>query len=101
MGKRALNAFWLSPQEIAVLMRPMRGEGGFNTFLRFLQGEIEPCGRIILTDDQVGEVTRIVRYARTPNGNGGAEGRLRTAFRRHLGVKIWGIDQPELDLPDA
>lgn len=92
MGKLARNVFWLSPKEVEILMRPMLGIGGMNTFLRTIQGLIQPDGQLTLTDDQLGEVTRMVLYTRSPKSNGGAQRRFREAFRRHLGASLYGHD---------
>lgn len=74
----------LEIEEISVLQRDVNGQGGLQSFLRRLQGKLDPnTGVITLEDDEVGKIIRMITY-----GPGGFEGRLRDAFRRPLSEAI-------------
>jgi len=81
MRPPAKTTFFLSPKEVRALLLPLNGEGGFQSFGKTLQGLLQEDGSITLTDEQVGRVFRLARYAK---GDGGFEGRMRTAFGRSL-----------------
>lgn len=95
-NRRAINTFLLNDREIALLMRPMLGAGGFNSAGRHIQQIIQPSGKISLTDCECGEIMRIARYALRTGGDGGVETRMRLGFGRHLGVP-WVCEQRSLD----
>ncbi|MDV7271938.1 hypothetical protein RYZ20_13640 [Thioclava sp. A2] len=72
----------LDAAEIARLMEPTVGQGGFQSLLQYLQGKLnQQTGRIDLTDEDRG---KICRYA-YDYGNGGWEYQLTSIFRNHLG----------------
>ena len=72
----------LDAAEIASLMQPVVGQGGFQSLLRHLQGKLDQqTGQIILTDADRG---RICRHA-YDYGNGGWENQLKSIFGNHLG----------------
>jgi hypothetical protein len=62
----------LSPDAHERLMRPIAGQGGFQSLLRSLQGATSTGGVLILTPD---DVQRIARYVHS-YGGGGFQGRL-------------------------
>jgi hypothetical protein len=67
----------LSDAELARLRRPIKGKGGFQTFLRNLQPKIRGH---VLTLDGMAEIERFVRYWRG-YGKGGFQQRLAPARR--------------------
>lgn len=69
----------LSETEVALLMKPIRGQGGFQTLLRSLQHSLR--GRVLTLAPTT--VARIVRY-RNKYGAGGFQGRLAFLRRAHL-----------------
>jgi hypothetical protein len=62
----------LGPEALNALMRPLAGQGGFQSLLRFLQASVDPSGVLTLTPDAV---ERIARYVHS-YGRGGFQGRL-------------------------
>jgi len=62
----------LGPEALNALMRPLAGQGGFQSLLRSLQQGVDPSGVLILTPDVV---ERIARYVHG-YGRGGFQGRL-------------------------
>jgi hypothetical protein len=73
------TTFNLNADEVAALMRPLNGGGGFQSFGRSLQRAVKANGEISLTDAQLGRVIRHIRYT-----TGGFESRLIDAFGRSL-----------------
>ena len=72
----------LDAAEMARLMQPPVGQGGFQGLLQYLQGKLDQqTGRIVLTDEDRG---KICRYA-YDYGNGGWENQLKLIFGNHLG----------------
>ena len=72
----------LNNDEIAELMRPIVGQGGWQGLLERLQALLDHLrGEMNLSDEERG---CICRYA-FDYGNGGWENRLRLIFGRHLG----------------
>jgi hypothetical protein len=61
----------LSSPEVALLMKPVRGRGGFQTLLRSLQGQLQ--GTVLILPPVL--VARVIRY-RNRYGAGGFQGRL-------------------------
>jgi hypothetical protein len=61
----------LTPQELEFLGRPVAGQGGFQSLLRRIQGQIAH-DRLVLTD---ADAERLIRYA-TQYGGGGFQERL-------------------------
>ncbi|MNT07576.1 hypothetical protein D3C72_1422890 [compost metagenome] len=73
------TTFNLNAAEQAAIMRPLNGQGGFQSFGRSLQRKLSTNGEIILSDEQLGRVIRHIRYT-----TGGFESRLIDAFGRSL-----------------
>ena len=72
----------LDNDEIAELMRPIVGQGGWQGLLERLQALLDQAtGEMNLSDEERG---CICRHA-FDYGNGGWENRLRQIFGRHLG----------------
>lgn len=69
----------LTPDEVAILNRPVNGEGGFQTLFRALQARADPIGGIDLTDAQIGRIVRHISYR-----PGGFEDRLDAVFGRSI-----------------
>lgn len=69
----------LTQQEIAILRRPVNGQGGFQTLFRTLQARLQPSGDIELTDAQLGRILRHISYR-----PGGFETRLDDIFGRSI-----------------
>ena len=69
----------LISSEMAILSRPINGQGGFQTLFRALQARVEPCGGIELTDAQIGRIVRHISYR-----PGGFEDRLDAIFGRSI-----------------
>lgn len=69
----------LTQQEIAILRRPVNGQGGFQTLFRALQARLQPSGDIELTDAQLGRILRHISYR-----PGGFETRLDDIFGRSI-----------------
>jgi hypothetical protein len=70
----------LEPNEAAALMRPVRGQGGFQSLLRSLQkGFDRKTGVVTLTGDQIEKINRYT----SEYGAGGFEDRL-DGVRRNL-----------------
>ena len=61
----------LTPNEIEKLMRPIRGQGGFQTFLQNIQGQLQEGSLRLGLED----VRKIIRY-RSKYGGGGFQDRL-------------------------
>lgn len=77
-----MKTITLHPAEIARLMQPTVGQGGYQGLLQYLQGKLDQqTGRIDLTDEDRG---KICRYA-YDYGNGGWENQLKSIFGPHLG----------------
>lgn len=71
----------LSANEVALLMQPTVGQGGYQGLLQHLQAKLDQqTGQITLTDEDRG---KICRYA-FDYGNGGWENQLRSIFGPHL-----------------
>lgn len=80
-------AIELNAAEFAELKKPLRGQGGFQDFLKTLrQRAAIRGGRLTLSDE---ELEKIHRYA-FEYKDGGYEGRLRKMFERHLGADLRG-----------
>lgn len=80
----------LTDAQAALLEIPLEGEGGFQTFGRKLQSQIDRGGRktlITLTDEDVGKVIRYASYDK-----GGFEGRLARALGPHLQIKGYATE---------
>lgn len=71
--------FKLTPAERTEILKPVNGTGGYQTLLRDLQQTLQPDGTLVLDDELLGRVVRMCRY-----GNGGFQGRLKSAFRTHI-----------------
>ena len=70
----------LTLDEIAILRRPVNGDGGFQSLLRSLQRNLDrKSGILTVTGDQF---DRIVRYT-SQYGWGGFEGRLEAVRRSY------------------
>lgn len=80
------NYFVLNEQEEACLLKPQRGKGGFQSFMRGLQGSYRRGSQELPTptDDQVDQIQR---YA-FDYGQGTWEEDLKTIFARHLGPNL-------------
>jgi hypothetical protein len=77
--------FELDSDEIAELTRPVDGVGGFENFLRQLQGQFNPATSTIkLTADDLLEIPHVAFDYK----DGGFEKRLRRIFGRVLGPKL-------------
>jgi hypothetical protein len=84
-GERRAMEITLNPQEMAVLQRPVSGQGGYQTLLRGLRRKLDRhSGNLRLSHH---DLERIPRYA-FDYGNGGWEDRLRAVFARHLGSQL-------------
>jgi hypothetical protein len=70
----------LNAEETAALMRPIRGQGGFQSLLRGLQRSFDRPSKVLTLSEE--QIERIVRYT-TDYGWGGFEGRLE-GVRRNL-----------------
>ena len=75
----------LNRDEIAELDRPVNGTGGFESFLRDLQKQINHATSTIKLTD--GDLVAIPHYA-FDSGQGGFESRLLKIFGRALGPKL-------------
>lgn len=77
-----MKSIILSAAEMAELMQPTVGQGGFQGLLQHLQGKLDQnTGQMDLTDEDRG---KICRYA-FDYGNGGWENQLKAIFGHHLG----------------
>lgn len=77
--------FTLTLGEEAELRKAVRGQGGYQTLLRELVGQIQPDNSLTVDDEQLGRIVRMCAY-----GSGGFQGRLRTAFKAHVrGLMTW------------
>jgi hypothetical protein len=75
----------LTKDELEELNRPVAGQGGFQTFLRGLQKQVNHAvGTVKLTDD---DIENIAHYA-FDYQQGGFEDRLLKIFGRALGAKL-------------
>jgi hypothetical protein len=63
-----------------IMDTPVNGQGGFQTFQRSLQAQLENSRTINLSDAGFGQ---LIRYS-TRYGAGGAQDRLRRAFARYF-----------------
>jgi hypothetical protein len=63
----------LSVNEYEALMRPVRGQGGFQTLLRSLQNAVDWRTRVLILT--VTQINRIQKYYKQ-YGQGGFQGRL-------------------------
>lgn len=70
----------LTGDEAERLMRPVVGQGGFQSLLRGLQYNFDASTGVLIIDDN--QIERIVRYT-TEYGWGGFEGRI-DGVRRNL-----------------
>lgn len=70
----------LNEDESERLMRPVVGEGGFQSLLRALQDNFDPSTGFLILDEN--QIERIVRYT-NEYGWGGFEGRI-DGVRRNL-----------------
>lgn len=74
----------LTAPEIAIVQRPLNGQGGLQSFGRQLQAALDAqTGEIELTDAQLGRIIRHMKY-----GPGGFEARLRDAFGRSIALAL-------------
>ena len=72
--------FSLTPNELQELSKALLGQGGFQSFLKKLQKQVDLQSRqITLTDSDLGRIIRHIGY-----NPGGFEDRLRAAFGSHL-----------------
>ena len=62
----------LAEEEVELLSRPIRGQGGFQTLLRRLKSQLNEESQLVLRID---DVKQIVRYW-SRYGTGGFQGRL-------------------------
>jgi hypothetical protein len=77
--------FVLNPQEQDCLLKPQKGQGGFQTFMRRLQRVYRRgTQELPITDD---DMDQMQRYA-FDYEQGGWEDDLVTIFSRHLGPKL-------------
>lgn len=70
MPSRAIR---LSPSELASLLRPIVGDGGFQTLLRKLQGQVDRASGILRVSSSDHE--KMIRYKRE-YGLGGFQDRI-------------------------
>ena len=83
MGSRF---FVLNPAEEAVLLKAVRGQGGFQAFMRRLQEQYRRGSQELkYTDD---DLKNIPHYASDFPGGGGWEDDLKAIFSRHLGPNL-------------
>lgn len=76
----ATLTFHLTAAEMAVLLRPVNGSGGFQSFFRRLQAKLDQVtGQIELTDSEMGRIVRGISYR-----PGGFEQRLHDIFARAI-----------------
>lgn len=76
----------LNEEEWSQLKKPIRGNGGFQTFLTSLrQRAAVRRGKLELTDDDLEKIKRYAFY-----DQGGYEGRLKALFERSLGPDLKG-----------
>jgi hypothetical protein len=87
--------FWFVPlndDEIAVLDQKVNGIGGFESFLRVLQTQVNHSTKTIkLTED---DIVNMGRFA-FDYKQGGWEGRLLKTFGRALGPRLGRVDEQE------
>lgn len=69
----------LTQEEVELLMKPVRGKGGFQSLLRSLQREVR--GKVLMLKPLL--AARVVRY-RAKYGSGGFQGRLAFLRRARL-----------------
>lgn len=62
----------LTADEVERLMRPVNGQGGFQSILRRMQEQLNENQQLVLT---IFDIRQIVRYS-TRYGGGGFQGRL-------------------------
>lgn len=75
----------LNQPQMAVLLKQVNGQGGFQTLLRRLRRKIDRQTGVLSLSAH--DLEQIPRYA-FDYGNGGWEGRLREIFGGHLGVDL-------------
>lgn len=81
LTKAAEVTFELEPGEIAALDMPIQGQGGFQSFGRRLQEQVDrQSSTVTLSDADLGRIVRHMIY----DPDGSFEQRLRTAFGRNL-----------------
>ena len=93
-----MTAHLLNSSEIKRLMKPVRGDGGFQRFMKKLQGKfISETGEIVLSPDDEVEIVKKISYAQ-----GGFESRLIAIFSRHISdvVNIDRVDGADTTLID-
>lgn len=74
------TTFTLTADEIAVLRRPVNGQGGFQMLIGDLNRAVQANGVDLLLDDTL--LGRTIRYA--SYAHGGFQNRLKEAIRRNL-----------------
>jgi hypothetical protein len=82
----------LNDQELAEIMRPVRGQGGIQDFMRHLQSRVNSATKTIRLDND--DLENIPHYA-FDYGQGGFEDRLTAAFSRELGPNLGRDDDPK------
>ncbi|MGH7489656.1 MAG: aspartyl-tRNA synthetase [bacterium] len=81
----------LNSDEIADIDRPVNGSGGFETFLRKLQDELNHAtGAVKLSAEDLDYIP----HAAFDYTDGGFEGRLLKIFGRVLGPRLGRDDEP-------
>lgn len=77
--------FKLTQSEQAEIQKSLNGQGGYQTLLSELQGQLKSNGTLTIDDEQLGRIVRMCCY-----GSGGFQGRLKAAFRNHVrGLMDW------------
>src|SRR5262245_51753405 len=87
MMEGARHRFVLTNPDLLELLKPVKGKGGVNTMLRFLQDHlIDPMGdhpSTLITD---GMLERVPDYSHFGNMNGGYQGRVPIDSCRRAGL---------------
>jgi len=72
--------FTLTQAEMAEIQKSINGQGGHQTLMRKLRGQLnQQTGEITLTDADIGKIMRYADYSQ-----GGFQDRFKKAFRRNL-----------------
>lgn len=82
----------LNDAELAEVMRPVRGQGGIQDFMRHLQSRVNNATKAIQLDPD--DLEKIPHHA-FDYGGGGFEDRLKAAFSRELGPNLGRDDEPK------
>ncbi len=81
----ASRFFILNPTEEAALLKPVVGQGGFQSFMRRLQKQYRRGTQELKVSDD--DVENVPHYA-FDYDQGGWEDDLKTIFERHLGRRL-------------